>query len=286
MSGKITKFFAFCAVLLAWASCDRGRTPSNIEATDTLTLEDTLETDSAYYFEEEDDGLSLENHATEVFSDFIFAFTHNGRFQAERIRFPLRVKESDGVEYTIRSGRQFREEFQLPDNEYYTLILGDKDQMDTFQNDSTLTEVKFQCIDLANHNMVSYDFSRTDGRWYLDSRTHAPIEPKFSDFLRFYDHFTTDSVFQQESIADQLVMLMEDPDTEEGENIEGTIDSGQWPVFRPDMPCGRFVNIDFGQTFPNPNRIYLFQCGVSNGLLNIFTFQHDNERWRLTAYEN
>ena len=150
MSGNITKFFVLCAVLSACFSCDRGRTPSVGETTDTLTLKDTLETDTAFYFEEEDEGLSLDNHATELFGDFIFAFTHNGRFQAERIRFPLPVTDFDGSERTIRSGRQFRSEFQLPQKDYYTLILGERNQMEIFQNDSALSEIAFQNIDLPN----------------------------------------------------------------------------------------------------------------------------------------
>ena len=112
------------------------------------------------------------------------------------------------------------------------------------------------------------------------------MAPKVSDFLQFYDQFTTDSVFQQESLAEQLAFSMEDPDEEEGDDIEGTIDRGQWPVFRPEMPSGQFVNIDFGQSIPNPHRIYLLQCGISNGMLDIFTFHQDNGRWRLTSFEN
>ncbi|MBQ8050919.1 MAG: DUF4348 domain-containing protein [Bacteroidaceae bacterium] len=286
MRGKITTLFLAFAVLWTWTSCDRGRTQSALEPADTLSLEDTLDIDTIGFFPEEDEGLSLDNHESEVFGDFIFAFTHNGRFQAERIRFPLPVTDFDGTERVIRSGRQFRDEFQLPGNDYYTLILGDRSQMDIFQNDSSLTDVALQSLDLPNQTMVSYNFTRTDGRWYLTSRTHTPLSPKLTDFLQFYDQFTTDTLFQQESIAEQLIFTMEDPDEEEGEDIQGTIDRGQWPVFRPEMPSGRFVNIDFGQPIPNPHRIHLLQCGISNGMLDIFTFHQHDGHWQLISFEN
>ena len=114
---------------------------------------------------------------------------------------------------------------------------------------------------------------------------YSPIAPKLADFLTFYEKFTTDSVFQQESLAPQLSFAMEDPDEEETD-IEGTIDRSQWPVFRPEIPGAKFVHLDFGQTYPNPTRIYLMQCGISNGMLDVFAFRHNGNQWQLVGYEN
>ena len=157
-----------CLVLAAIAasiSCNRGRTESasGIDS-DTLAIDDTTACDSILTDEQEDEGLSFENRSTEVFGDFIFAFTHNTRFQAERIRFPLPVTDIDGTERTIKSGRQFRSEFRLPHNDYYTLLLGDQRQLDIVQSDTALVNVSLQIIRLHQLTMDCYNFQRSEGR--------------------------------------------------------------------------------------------------------------------------
>lgn len=272
------------AILLA--ACEQRKTYSGetIEEEETTEVEDTTENDSTTYFEEEDEGLVL-TERTEVFSDFIYAFTHNSRFQAERIRFPLPVVELDGEERTIRSGRQFRSEFGLPGNDYYTLILDGHEQMDILEGDTTKTEVTLQCIHLQEQTMTCYDFSRTGGKWHLDRRRETGLNHRTGDFLHFYAQFMADSLFQQESLAPNLRISMADEEGED-EDIEGTIEPGQWPVFRPDMPEGDFVCIDFGQPYTTPHSILFLQCGLNNGFINIFSFRKEGENWKLTAYEN
>jgi len=246
---------------------------------------DSLENDSTLFFEKDDEGLSLEKHPTEVFGDFFFAFTHDTRFQASRVKFPLLVTEIDGSEHTISSGKQFRSEFRMPEHDYYTLLIGDKNQMSFLQGDTLVEKIGLKFIHLHKLTMQRYNFQRKEGRWFLMNRVDSHIEAHLLDFYRFYDEFTSDSVFQQESLAPQLIYVMDSPDEEESD-IEGIIDSSQWPVFRPEMPSGEFLSIDFGQTYPNPNRLYFLQCGFSNGMLNIFTFRNDEGKWRLTEYES
>lgn len=282
-------FFRWLFLLLmtgmGTTACRHGSTATETDSTDSTMATDTTDIDSTLLLDSEDKGLSLDTHTTEVFGDFIFAFTHNSRFQAERVRFPLPVTELDGTERTIRSGRQFRSEFHLPGNEYYTLILGDRSQMRVLQSDTLVDNVTIQCIHLEQQTMTNYNFNRNQGRWFLNSCTHTPVAHELSSFFQFYEKFVTDTLFQQESIAEQLAFTMEDPDEEE-DDIEGIIDRGQWPVFRPEMPGKEFVSIDFGQDYPNPHRLLFLQCGISDGMLDIFTFQREGERWVLTSYEN
>ena len=266
-------------------SCRHGRTEADLNAVDSTETTDSLDNDSTLYLEEEDEGLSLEEHATEAFGDFFFAFTHNSRFQAERIRFPLPGTDLDGTERTVRSGRQFRSEFRLPGNEYYTLLLGRREQMTVMQDDTLITDIVLQHIHLHQQTMVCYNFHRDNGHWYLIRRNSIPVAAELSSFFQFYERFTTDSLYQQESIATHLAFSMEAPDEDEAD-IEGTIDRDQWPVFRPEMPGEEFVNVDFGQDFPDPSRILMLQCGISNGMLDIFTFHREGDRWELIAYEN
>lgn len=268
----------------AWVACSHKLTGNDENEADSLEIADSLENDSAFFFQEEDEGLVLKEESNEVFNDFIFAFIHNTRFQADRIRFPLPVTEMDGSTRTIRSGKEFRSEFLLPGNDYFTLILGDLEQTNVLQNDSALQHIDLQNIDLEAQQMTNYAFDRNDGRWYLSNRAHTEFESPMREFLTFYEKFSTDSVFQLESVAKRLKFAMDTGDEEE--EMEGTIDRDQWPAFRPEMPGRSFINIDFGQTFPNPHRIYLLQCGISNGMLDIFTFNREGEHWQLVSYEN
>ena len=286
MSGK---YVGACALILTvWAAvaCQRGKTQADLWGTDTVAMADTFEVDTLAFPGDEDEGLSLENHTTEFFLDFIFAFTHNGRFQAERIRFPLPVTDTDGTERKISSGRQFRSEFQMPGNDYYTLLLANMHQMEVFQADSVLQEVDFQCVRLGEGTVSVYNFSREEGRWYLNRRTDKSLEEHpLAAFFHFYERFATDSLYQQECVARNIKVTM-DEDGEE-EEMEGIIDRDQWPMFRPEMPGLAFVNMDFGQSVSTTDhRLHLLQCGISNGMLDVFTFQRESDRWQLVSYEN
>ena len=285
MMGKTLGLVPLMAVALTLACCRNNHTSQETDDADTLEIADSLDRDSAFFFQDEDQGLSLKEQPSEMFGDFIFAFTHNTRFQAERIRFPLLVREMDGSERRIKSGKQFRSEFQLPGNDYYTLLLGDLSQMEILQNDSALQHIAMQKIDLETQTMTSYAFDRSEGRWYLSSSTHSAVDSAVSNFLHFYSRFTTDSLYQQESVAQSLKYTIEEPDEVE-EEMEGTIDREQWPAFRPEMPAKAFVNINFEQHYPNPNCIHLLQCGISNGMLDIFTFHQEGDNWKLVSYEN
>lgn len=58
-------------------------------------------------------------------------------------------------------------------------------------------------------------------------------------------------------------------------------------MFRPEMPGLAFVNMDFGQSVSTTDhRLHLLQCGISNGMLDVFTFQRESDRWQLVSYEN
>lgn len=287
MIGKISRFLVLCIITAAVISCGRGNTGADNQTADSLEFADSLDNDSTLFFEEEDnDGLSMEEVPTEVFGDFIFAFTHDKRFQAQRVRFPLPITELNGTERTLNSGKQFRSEFLLPGNDYYTILLGDRSQMKMLESDTILDCITMQVIELEQQNMKCYKFTRNDGRWYLTSSNHTGMPQQLSDFMKFYGQFVADSVFQLENVAEQLRVKIGDEEEEEEDEIVGTIERGQWPAFRPEMPENRFVNIDFGQDYPNPTHILMLQCGISNSMMNTFDFRRDNSGWKLMSYEN
>lgn len=286
MIDKISRFFVFCLMVTVIVSCGHRHTDTDEDTTDSLEMYDALEGDSTLFFDD-DEGLTMHETETEVFGDFIFAFTHNKRFQAERIHFPLPVTELDGTERAINSGRDFRNEFLLPGNDYYTILLGDKSQMAVLESDTILESITMQVVELASQHLISYNFTRDNGKWFLSSCNHTGMPQQLSEFMDFYGQFVADSVFQQESVAERLQITIADEDeAEEEEEVEGTIERDQWPIFRPDMPAERFVNIDFGQEYPHPDHMVMLQCGISNSMMNTFSFRRENDKWKLTSYEN
>ena len=128
-------------------------------------------------------------------------------------------------------------------------------------------------------------FQREEGRWRLDAiHEETFTEDDLCDFLDFYARFCTDSLFQAQSIADPLRIVLQDPDDEEG-SIDGIIDADQWQTFRPEIPSGIISNIRKGQNY-NGHRVVLRKSGLSNGLQEVFTFTKERTGWHLTKYEN
>ncbi len=283
---KFLLCFALVVSLVTIAGCRRGLPVLDSNETEEETLcVDTLWGDTVLEDEVEDEGLRLEGRAVEAFGDFVFAFTHDKRFQAERIKFPLEVVGLDGTVSYIKRGSDFRNEFRLPGNDYYVLLLGNRSQMDVLLNDSSLSHVSLQCMDLEEESLLDYMFQRHEGRWHLIKREQKHPGNDVGDFLRFYQRFISDSLYQQSCLASHLSITMENPNDEESD-VQGTIDASQWPVFRPEMPGNRFVSLNFGQQLSATGNMLLVQCGISNGMMDILTFRRDGEQWELVSYEN
>lgn len=274
------------SLLALMAACTGGRTEATISPADTIPLAAPADTDSLYTHEDEVEELRLPEGRDEAFSDFIFTFVFNRRFQAERIRFPLAIsEEGDSIPRRIRSGAAFRSEFDWPGDETYTMLLTDAGQMEAYQNDLDLAAVEVQLIDLSAQRVKGYNFRRTSGRWHLEEGRYYRPEGRLGEFLRFYNRFVSDSIFQQQCLASNIRYVT--PDEEDGSgSIEGTLEPAQWPIFRPELPQGTLTNIRFGQDFDGSSRLVLVQCGLSNGLMDFYTFQREGGGWRLTSFEN
>ena len=272
-------------LMLAAASCRNGQTEKQELEADSTETADSLVLDTLSEFEEKVEELSFPEGRAEVFSDFIFTFVNNRRFQAERIKFPLPMEEADGTQREITSGRDFCADFQWPSREEYTMLLTDAGQMEDYQNDLDLSEAEVQLISLPASTIRGYQFRRTAGKWQLFSRRSYHPDGRLADFLRFYNRFSTDSLFQQESLADVLRYATTDPDGEQ-ERLEGTLHPDQWSAFRPELPQGVITNINFGQQLEHADQIVLLQCGTSSGMMDTYTFRFERGGWKLVSYEN
>jgi len=129
-----------------------------------------------------------------------------------------------------------------------------------------------------------YDFQRRDRRWMLTAiRSQGLAENELADFLVFYARFSSDTLFQQQCIAQPLRLSVFDP--EEDDYIEGTIDARQWRSFCPEVPATVVTNVIYGQVY-RPDHMVLQKCGSASGMQELFTFQRERGGWRLTSYEN
>ena len=72
--------------------------------------------------------------ADELFDDFLFNFTANKKLQYERVKFPLKV--IDGDSETALQMRDWQHERYFRDQEFYTLILDDEDQLELLKDTS------------------------------------------------------------------------------------------------------------------------------------------------------
>ncbi len=248
---------------------------SVLQAIDSIP-EDTL------FYEEADDVLNVA--VDENFNDFIYAFLHSKTFQMERVAFPVPVVDgTDNTERVIRSGRDFNREFAPTANDYYVLLLSNISQMEA-DPASQVNNAELHIVDLDNAHARRFAFSNNGGEWKMTSENVEPFaEYSAGSFFNFYRQFVSDMEFQTQHIAQPLKVSI--PDEEDGETVEGTIDADQFAVFSPEMPEGRIIMLDYGIMKPNAERVVFVKCGMSNGLMDILTFEQEGGSWKLVEME-
>jgi len=217
--------------------------------------------------------------ADELFDDFFFNFASNRKLQLERISFPLKV-QGEGKQRVINRS-QWKMDVFFMQQDYYTLIFDSEQQMDLVK-DTTVSETVVEKIDLQKNMVRQYLFSRASGRWMMMSINDQTLQRNDNaPFLSFYQHFVSDSVFQQQCLADQMVFSGPDPD-DDFQQIEGVITPDQWGAFAPEFPQNLIYNIVYGQQHAAATRKILVLRGIANGLGVEVTFKQHRGRWKLT----
>ena len=281
------KVFGLVAIVAATVlSCGRKEQGAESEEQD-LEFEESLPADTLIQEEEvleltEEDKPQLDG----FFNDFLFAYLNNRSLRRERTAKPLRLERKERPAEILE---KFDAEFELGflSGEYFTTLYDNASQMQA-DEDEELEEdslVSLQRINLNDGTIRNYLFQREDGRWQLDViREETFADDDLCDFLSFYAQFCTDSLFQTQSIADPLRIVIQDTEDEEG-SINGIIDADQWQTFCSEVPCGIISNIRKGQQYGG-HRIVMRKSGMSNGMQEVFTFAKEKGNWRLTKYEN
>ncbi len=221
----------------------------------------------------------------EIFEDFILSFATNVKMQRERIDFPLSY-------YNDKTPQKIAEEDWTFDSffinqGYFTLLFDKEEDMEMVQ-DTSLTSVQFEWIEMETNYISKYYFERKNGAWILEAINRHPIETNENeDFIEFFHRFSTDSIFQLQRIASSLTFVTNDPD-DEFSIMEAVLEKEQWPAFRPVLPTNRLTNINYGQhnSVDSPTKILCIKR-LDNGVFNTLYFRRrGNGNWTLYKFED
>ena len=216
--------------------------------------------------------------ADAMFDDFIFNFSANKKLQRERIVFPLRTIEGGEAQLTEKD--QWKMEHFFMRQGYYTLLFNDDKQM-ALMKDTAVNEAVVEKIQLRKNRVMNYHFLRIKGAWMMTEVNVTPLaENANASFLKFYQRFVTDSVFQEHSINETVQFVGPDPD-DDFSMMEGVITPDTWDAFAPTLPSKLLYNIVYGKPKPAGDEQIFLMRGVSNGLELELRFKKVDGRWLL-----
>lgn len=282
---RIVKVILPLFVVVTLFSCNNGRYSESSEDVDSISVDTSVVPDTLSEVDEEIEEADESDKLDTSFDDFMFAFTHSDRLQSKRIVWPLTFTDVDGDTRKINSFN-CASEFHFLKEDFYTVLYGDRKQVENQKSDMEDSLVIVERIDLIEENLRSFEFQLIAGKWKLTSvRDIVFHESDIYDFLTFYARFSSDTLYQQAHIEQPLKVMVLDPE-EDDSYIEGTINAEQWRSFCPDVPQGVISNIRYGVQKYRPKRMILQKSGSSNGLQELFYFTKEDNEWYLTRYEN
>lgn len=251
--------------------CRGGQTDGNTASNDT----DTTDTAAADTLEQLIEETPMPKAADELFDDFFFNFAANRRLQSERIVFPLSTPEG-----TIEQKAWKTEHFFMRQG-YYTLICSSRREMNMVK-DTAVSEVTVERISLVHSTVRQWLFQRIHGLWKMTAIGKQRLrDNREASFLRFYQRFATDSLYQCESLCDLVQFTGPDPD-DDFATMDGVITPDTWPAFAPEMPSGTIYNICYGPNKPRGGNTRIFVMrGIANGLEMEMTFCRKGGKWML-----
>lgn len=266
------------AVVLLTYSCT-GKQTSTVDEMSPDSVADSTETMMVDTLEQLITESPMPRAADAYFDDFVFNFTANKRLQFERIVFPLRVTEADGqTKMTEKS--QWKMEHLFMRQGYYTLLFDDEAQM-SHMKDTAINEAIVEKIMLRKNQVKNYFFHRVRGAWMMYEVRTTPVEENANaSFLSFYKRFTTDSVFQVQSINETVQFVGPDPD-DDFSVMEGVITPDTWEAFAPQLPEKVLYNIVYGKPEAEGNKKIFLMRGVANGLEVELRFKKVGGKWLL-----
>ncbi len=270
-------FFVLNVVLLLLFSCTGKKTGQTVEVPTDSVIDSTdlAVTDTMELLITE---TPMPRAADAMFDDFIFNFSANKKLQRERIVFPLRTIE--GGETRLTEKNQWKMEHFFMRQGYYTLLFNGDKQM-SLMKDTAVNEAVVEKIQLRKKRVMNYHFLRIKGAWMMTEVNVTPLEENVNaSFLKFYQRFVTDSVFQEHSINETVQFVGPDPD-DDFSMMEGVITPDTWEAFAPTLPSKLLYNIVYGKPKPAGDEQIFLMRGVANGLELELRFKKVDGRWLL-----
>lgn len=217
--------------------------------------------------------------ADELFDDFFFNYASSLRRQRERTLFPLTVTDGEAVRTITK--KQWKQDSFFMNQDYYTLFF-DSPAQEQLISDTAVVDATVERFYLDKGRVEQFLFSRKSGRWMLHEVVwqDLPRNPN-GQFLKFYQQFVGDSLFQRKSLAEQIEFSGPDPD-DDFSTLDGMITPDFWDAFRPDFPQHILYNIVYGHQNPATTQKILLLCGIANGMEMEITFRQHRGRWKLT----
>ena len=222
--------------------------------------------------------------ADESFDDFIYNFASDDVLQRQRVKFPLPYYNGD--EKSNIEERNWKHDDLFTKQHYYTLLFDREEDMDLV-GDTSLTSVQVEWMFVKTRMVKRYYFERIKGAWILEAINLRPIEQSDNEnFVEFFGHFATDSLFQSQRVREPLAFVTTDPD-DDFSILETTLDLNQWFAFKPVLPVDRLSNINYGQRNDDdsPTKILALK-GIGNGFSNILYFRRKAGEWELYKFED
>lgn len=259
---------------------DGNQMPADEEDTLSNVFTDSVEiTLEEEIYEEE----STDSHLDDEFVDFLFTFIHSKRLLKERIIMPLIHIDTASVVHR-KEELDAENQFVFLKGDFFTMLYSSVEEIDRLKNERD-SIVYLDHIRMEQNIIQSYEFQHRQIGWTLVSMRDITYEQSaYMNFIPFYNHFVSDSTYQQQCIAQPLYIKVPDPE-DENEIIEGTIDADQWYAFGAELPTGELTNIRCGQHY-NGHRMVLVKSGVGYGLQEIYTFEITPKDWRLVSFEH
>lgn len=245
--------------------------------------EDSIEAfvgDTLHLFEEEAPPVAVD----ELFDDFFYNFMDDARFQGQRIAYPLPCKEGEENEKVTQQDWSQYDHFK---NQEVLSVLYEREQDYALSKDTSMQHVGVEWIHLRDDDVERFQFNRVDGKWMLTEINKKKREDMPNgEFLNFYARFMADTVFQRESLASPVKLILTSDDGEE-EPQEEHLTADEWFEMKNSLPLptDELINVDYGQACISQNKKTLLLQGVSNGMQMKLKFNKDGDDWKLMEIE-
>ncbi len=272
---KIWLAILLAVLMIACSESQKSADHDGSLSTDSVSVGDSLLSLSADSVETE----AMPAGADELFDDFFFNYASSKMQQKKRTAFPLPVVKEKNCKLIAKKDWKMEPFFMKDDA--YTLFFDSQEQM-KLVTDTSLMVVTVERFWLDQDMVEQFIFSREKGCWMLHEIRYQPLPQNANaQFLQFYERFVTDSIFQYQSLAQQIQFSGPDPE-DDFSTIDGVITPDFWEAFRPELPHQKLYNIVYGHQNPAAIQKILLLRGISNGLEVEITFQLKKGRWKLT----